>query len=89
MAKMIQVRNVRPGLHAELMRRARLRGKTLTAYIEDILEREAGREDPLEVFSRIKSRRPIPLDRPAAEDVREGREEREQGWDRSLSTPRP
>ena len=89
MAKMIQVRNVRPELHDELMRRAKLRGKTLTAFIEEILERELAREDPEVVFARIKSRPPLPLDRPAADDIREGREEREARWDRLWSTHLP
>ena len=54
---MIQVRNVRPELHDELVRRARSKGKTLTAYIEEILEREVERPDPEDVFARIKARR--------------------------------
>jgi cytochrome P450 len=56
-AKMIQVRNVPPELHAELVRRARLAGKTLTAYVQDVLEREVGRPPAEEVFARIKARR--------------------------------
>jgi len=55
-ARMIQVRNVSPELHAELVRRARLAGKTLTAYVQDILEREVGRPPAEEVFARIKAR---------------------------------
>jgi len=53
---MIQVRNVSPELHAELVRRARLQGKTLTAYVQEILEREVGRPPAEEVFARIKAR---------------------------------
>jgi len=53
---MIQVRNVPPELHAELVRRARLAGKTLTAYVQDVLEREVGRPPPEEVFARIRAR---------------------------------
>lgn len=53
---MIQVRNVPPELHAELVRRARLEGKTLTAYVQEILEREVGRPPGEEVFARIKAR---------------------------------
>jgi plasmid stability protein len=55
-ARMIQVRNVPPELHAELVRRARLEGKTLTAYVQEILEREVGRPPAEEVFARIKAR---------------------------------
>lgn len=53
---MIQVRNVPPELHAELVRRARLEGKTLTAFVQEILEREIARPPAEEVFARIKAR---------------------------------
>jgi hypothetical protein len=88
-ARNIQIRGVRPGLHAELVRRSKLAGKTLTAYIEEILEREVERPPADEVFGRIKSRRPIPLGAPAADLIREEREEMERKWDRLWPTPRP
>ncbi|HEU4355513.1 MAG TPA: toxin-antitoxin system HicB family antitoxin [Actinomycetota bacterium] len=53
---MIQVRNVPPELHAELVRRARLEGKTLTQYVQDVLERDVGRPPADEVFARIRAR---------------------------------
>jgi hypothetical protein len=53
---MIQVRNVPPELHDELVRRARLAGKTLTAYVQEILEREVDRPPAEEVFARTKAR---------------------------------
>lgn len=58
---MIQVRNVPPELHRELKRRARLAGKSLTAYVQEVLEREVERP-PAEEFwanfrERIKGRR--------------------------------
>ena len=89
MAEMIQIRHVRPELHGELMRRARLRGMSLTAYVEDLLEREISRPDPSEVFARIRTRGPIPLRRSGADLVREVRDEEEQWWDRWWSTRRP
>ena len=58
-ARMIQIRDVRPELHAELVRRAKLRGTTLTAYIEEILEREVARPPAEEVFDRIEARGPV------------------------------
>ncbi len=66
---MIQVRNVPPALHRELKRRARLAGKSLTAYIQEILEREVARP-PAEEFwagfrERVKGRR----SRATVEDV--------------------
>lgn len=59
MAKMIQVRNVSERLHRELSRRARDRGQTLTAFIEEILEREAARPDPRKVAMRIRGREQV------------------------------
>ncbi len=88
-ARMIQIRDVRPELHAELVRRAKLRGKTLTDYIEEILEREVSRPPANEVFDRIERRGPIPLGKPAAELIREGREEEEASWNAWWSTRRP
>lgn len=77
MPKMIQVRNVPDRLHRELKRRARARGMTLTDYIQGILEREVARPPREEVFRRIASRTPVKLGKPAAEYIREEREEHE------------
>ena len=77
MSKMIQVRNVPNRLHAELVRRARARSLTLTAYVEEILEREVARPAREEVFDLIRSREPISLGVSAADVIRSEREERE------------
>lgn len=77
MSKMIQVRNVPDRLHRELIKRARVRGQTLTDYIQDLLEREVARPPALEVFDRIEARKPVKLGRPAAELIREERQGRE------------
>jgi plasmid stability protein len=77
MAKMIQVRNVPDALHRELRKRARAHGETLTRYIQGILEREVARPPAEDVFERIRSREPVPLDRPAADLIREERTGRE------------
>jgi len=77
MSKMIQVRNVPDRLHDELVRRAKTRSLTLTAYVEEILEREIARPPREEVFERIARREPIVLERSAAEIIRVEREERE------------
>ena len=74
MSKMIQVRNVPARLHRELTKRARAHGKTLTDYIQEILERELSRPPADEVFERIASRPAVKLGRPAAEIIREERE---------------
>jgi plasmid stability protein len=61
MARMIQVRNVPDRLHRELKRRARSRGQTLTAYVEEILKREASTPLPEEVYARIRRREPVEI----------------------------
>jgi len=61
MTKMIQVRNVPEELHGELVRRAVRRGQTLTGYIQEVLEREVGRLDRLELLARIEGREPVDL----------------------------
>jgi len=73
---MIQVRNVPDRLHKELVRRARVRGQTLTDYLQEILEKEVARPDREEVFRRIRQSDPVDLPVPAATLIREGREER-------------
>lgn len=57
---MIQVRDVRPELHAELVRRAKLRGLTLTDFVESILEREVAQPDPDDWLARVRTRDPLP-----------------------------
>ena len=76
MSKMIQVRNVPVRLHRELTKRARARGRTLTDYIQEILERELSRPPAEEVFERIASRPAVDLGRAAALLIREEREAR-------------
>ena len=66
---MIQVRNVSDDLHRALKRRAKYRGKTLTDYIKEILEREVSRDDRRAVIDRILSREPIDLGDLTAADL--------------------
>ena len=70
---MIQVRNVPESLHRELVRRADLRGQSLTAYVQNILEREVSRPPRTEIVRRIMEREPVKLDVPIADLIREGR----------------
>ena len=77
MSKMIQVRNVPDRLHRELVKRARAAGRTLTDYVQDILEREVSRPAAEEVFERVSRRAPVDLGRPAADLIREERANRE------------
>ncbi len=76
MSKMIQVRNVPNKLHAELKRRAKLRGQSLTEYLEDLLEREVSYPPLEEVIARIESREPVRLSRSVAEMIKEERARR-------------
>ena len=78
MSKMIQVRNVPDRLHKELVKRAKARGQTLSAYCEEVLEREIERPPAHEVFERLRKLPPINLGRPVADLIREEREEREE-----------
>ena len=72
---MIQVRNVPAPLHRELKRRARVRGLTLTRYIQNILERETSRPPADEVVERIAARSEVDLGVTAAELLRAARRE--------------
>jgi len=73
---MIQIRNVPDSLHRELKRRAKVHGKTLTDYIQEILEREVARKDRREVVARILKRDPIDLGGlTGAQLIREARRE--------------
>ncbi len=76
MGKMIQVRNVPAKLHAELTRRARKKGISLTEYVESILRREVARPPVEELYERIKSRPPIEIGEPIAEMIRRERARR-------------
>ncbi len=75
MSVMIQVRNVPDALHRELVRRARARGVTLTAFVQEVLEREVARPDRADVVRRIRELPPVPLRRPVSDYIRDGREE--------------
>ena len=77
MPKMLQVRHIPDSLHRELKRRAKARGQTLTAFVQEILERELSRAPKEQVFARIAGRERVALPRPAAEIIREEREARE------------
>jgi plasmid stability protein len=79
MSKMIQLRNVTERVHSELQRRASRDGKSLSAYIIDILEREVSRPTLVDWLDSIKARGPIDIGEPAAEAIRA--ERREAGGD--------
>lgn len=70
---MIQVRNVPESLHRELTRRAGLRGQSLTAYVQEILEREVDRPSRAELVRQIMELEPVKLDVSIADIIREER----------------
>ena len=74
--KMIQIRNVPDWLHREIERRARAQGMTMTAFLQQLLEREVALPPVDDVFARVESHEPVDLGRPAAEFVHEGRAQR-------------
>lgn len=53
---LIQIRGVDDRARAELAARAARRGQSLTAYLRDLLEREAATPDLAEVFTRVDTR---------------------------------
>lgn len=75
MAKMLQIRNVPSRVHAELKRRAEKAGRTLTDYVQEILEREVARPPKEEVFARLRRRSRVALDRPASDFIAQARRE--------------
>lgn len=76
---MIQVRHVSDELHSELRKRAAARGQTLTAYIQEILEREVSKPTAAEWWEQIRTTPRLKSSLSGAELVREAR--REAGWD--------
>jgi hypothetical protein len=72
----IQVRNMPAALHRALARRAKVRGETLTQYIQGVLEREAARPMPEEVFARVRGRARVTSKRPVAEIIADERKRR-------------
>lgn len=76
MARMIQVRNVPAKLHAELTRRAKKSGLSLTEYIENILQREVARPPLDEIFDRIESRSRVEIRESSAAIIRRERARR-------------
>jgi plasmid stability protein len=79
-AKMIQVRNVPPEIHKRLKVRAASQGRSLSDYLNEELRRIAERPTMAELQERIRSRGSVELPVPAAEIIRQEREERDSRW---------
>ncbi len=78
MATNIQIRGVPVTLRDKLKRRARKQGRSMSDYLIQLIERDLAVPTPDEFYARLRRRKPVVLDRPAAEVIREMREEREQ-----------
>jgi plasmid stability protein len=74
----LQVKNIPAPLHRKLQAQAKRQGRTLRDLVLDAVRREVERED---FRTRLGSRRPVELGRPASAVLNEAREER----DRDLS----
>jgi plasmid stability protein len=76
MSKMIQIRDVPDQLHSTLKARAAQEGMSLSDYIKKELEQIAERPTLREWLGRVRSAKPIRMDRSAAEMIREMRDGR-------------
>jgi hypothetical protein len=73
MSKMIQIRNVPDDLHRRLKARAAERGLSLSDYLLQMAEREAGRVSWEEMSERIRAHGRVTLGTSAADIIREAR----------------
>lgn len=75
MPKNLQVRDIPDPLHEELKHRAESAGRTLTDYVQGILERAVARPPAEELFARIRASEPVDLGCDASELIRQERRE--------------
>lgn len=73
MSKMIQIRNVPDDLHRKLKARAAERGLSLSDYLLQMAEREAGRVSWEEMSERIRRRGRVATKTRAADLIRDDR----------------
>jgi len=76
MSKMIQLRHVPDALHRKLKARAAMAGMSLSDYLLREVREIAERPTLEEFCERLRSRTPVELPRPAADYVREERDNR-------------
>ncbi|MEX2235920.1 MAG: hypothetical protein WEB00_00090 [Dehalococcoidia bacterium] len=74
MAKLLQVRGMKDKVHAELARRARKKGQSMSQYANQILERELKQIDLDEFLDQLETREPVEFEGSAADQIREERE---------------
>lgn len=80
----IQVRNVPAGVHKELKRRAKGEGKSLSEYVNGLFSKHVALPTEREWLEQLQKDEPIDLGMPAADLVREAREEEERELARKL-----
>lgn len=85
----LQVKNVPEDIHAELRRRAELRGVTLREYVLDLLRRDQARPSKEEWLRHHQTLPRTVLDRPIDELIREDREQRTAHLESIGSSPSP
>jgi len=73
----IQVKNVPTAMHRELRRRAQQEGTTIRDYVIKLIERDQRRPSKRDWLERVAELEPVSVSQPAAEVIREGREERD------------
>lgn len=73
MNKVIQVRDVPPGVHRRLKVRAAQENRTLSDLVREQLEEAARRPSMAEMLERLRGREPADPGEPSAEAVRAGR----------------
>lgn len=72
----LQIKDLPDDIHEELRRRARMEGMTVRGYVERLIAADQALPSRLEWFARIRARRPIAIDRPVADLLRDDRTER-------------
>lgn len=80
----VQIRNVPEGIHEELKRRAKAEGQSLSEYVNGLFSKHVALPTEREWLAQLEQDEPIDLGMPAAELVREAREEEEQELARKL-----
>jgi len=77
----LQVKDVPTPVHAELRRRAGLRGVSLRDYLYALVMRDLAFPTREEWLARVQELEPVKLDRPAADLIAEARAERDHEFD--------
>ncbi|MER3452715.1 MAG: toxin-antitoxin system HicB family antitoxin [Acidimicrobiia bacterium] len=80
----IQIRGVPPALRERVRRRARAKGRTMSEYLLELIERDLSLPTPQAFRRRLARLERVDLDRPAARDLEDARRDRDNVLARSL-----